>query len=79
MIHNKDQFASAIRRSYHSKKAYVKLPEEQLPDTTTLLISWPMPTFWKGRNITHFAAARKHLGLYPGGEATQVFRYSRMN
>ena len=32
-----------------------------------------MPTFWKGRNIIHFAASKKHLGLYPGGEATTVF------
>ena len=39
-------------------------------------ISWSMPTFWKGRNIIHFAAAKKHLGLYPGGEATQAFAYA---
>ena len=31
-------------------------------------ISWSMPTYWKGRNIIHFAASKKHLGLYPGGE-----------
>ncbi len=36
-------------------------------------ISWSMPTYWKGRNIIHFAASKKHLGLYPGGEATTVF------
>ena len=26
-------------------------------------ISWSMPTFWKGQNIIHFAAAKKHIGL----------------
>lgn len=36
-------------------------------------MSWSMPTYWKGRNIIHFAASKKHLGLYPGGEATTVF------
>ena len=36
-------------------------------------ISYGMPTFWKGRNIIHFAAAKKHIGIYPGGEATRVF------
>ena len=36
-------------------------------------ISWSMPTYWKGRNIIHFAASRKHLGIYPGGEATTEF------
>ena len=43
-----------------------------LPDAQER-ISWSMPTFWKGRNIIHFAAAKKHIGLYPGGEATTVF------
>lgn len=32
-------------------------------------ISWGMPTFWKGKNIIHFAACKKHIGLYPGEEA----------
>ena len=36
-------------------------------------MSWSMPTFWRGRNIIHFAASKRHLGLYPGGEATTVF------
>ena len=36
-------------------------------------ISWSMPTYWKGRNIIHFAAAKKHYALYPGGEAAGVF------
>ena len=36
-------------------------------------ISWSMPTLWKGRSLIHFAAAKKHVGLYPGGEATAVF------
>ena len=36
-------------------------------------ISWQMPTFWKGRNIIQFMAAKKHIRLYPGGEATEAF------
>ena len=36
-------------------------------------ISWGMPTFWKGRNIIHFASAKNHLGLYPGSEAIEEF------
>lgn len=36
-------------------------------------ISWSMPTYWKGKNLIHFAAAKKHLGLYPGDEAITVF------
>lgn len=36
-------------------------------------ISWSMPTFRKGQDLIHFAASKKHIGLYPGGEATTVF------
>ena len=36
-------------------------------------ISWSMPTFWDGHNIIHFAAAKKHIGLYPGAEAVAHF------
>ena len=43
-----------------------------LPDAQEC-ISWSMPTYRKSRNIIHFAASKKHLGLYPGGEATTVF------
>ena len=36
-------------------------------------ISWGMPTFWKGRNLIHFAPAKKHIGIYPGPEAILAF------
>ena len=36
-------------------------------------ISWSMPTYWKGHNLIHFAAFKKHIGLYPGDEAVEAF------
>ena len=36
-------------------------------------ISWSMPTYWQGRNILHFAAAKHHVGLYPGAAAVEHF------
>lgn len=44
----------------------------QLPDAQEK-ISYGMPTFWQGANIIHFAAQKKHLGLYPGPEVIQTF------
>jgi len=29
-------------------------------------IAWRMPTFWQGKNLIHFAAFKKHMGIYPG-------------
>ena len=45
---------------------------EAIPDAEEK-ISWSMPTFWKGKNLIHFASFRKHIGLYPGDEATAAF------
>lgn len=33
---------------------------DAIPDAEERL-SWGMPTFWKGRNIIHFAPAKKHI------------------
>lgn len=44
----------------------------KLPDATEK-IAWSMPTYWKDHNIIHFAAQKKHIGLYPGPEAVEVF------
>ena len=44
----------------------------QLPEATEK-ISWSMPTYWQGGNVLHFAAAKKHVGLYPGPEAVAHF------
>ena len=33
---------------------------------STEKISWRMPTFWQGENLIHFAAFKKHIGIYPG-------------
>lgn len=45
---------------------------EAVPDATER-ISWSMPTFWKGTNLIHFAAFKKHIGIYPGDEAVAAF------
>lgn len=37
-------------------------------------ISWSMPTYWKKHIILHFAAAKNHIGFYPGVEAVEEFK-----
>ena len=49
-----------------------KVLKDSLPDAVEK-ISWSMPTYWKGHNIIQFAAAKKHIGLYPGPEAVAFF------
>ena len=44
-----------------------------LPDAEER-ISWSMPTFWGGKNVIQFAASKRHVGLYPGPEAVELFQ-----
>jgi uncharacterized protein YdhG (YjbR/CyaY superfamily) len=45
---------------------------EAAPDAIEKM-SWQMPTFWQGENLIHFAAFKKHVSLFPGGDATAAF------
>lgn len=36
-------------------------------------ISWAMPTFYLHGNVIHFAAAKSHLGIYPGLSGMEQF------
>lgn len=50
-----------------------KIIREQAPLAEERM-SWRMPTFWQKENLIHFAAAKKHIGIYPGAEAIEVFQ-----
>ena len=68
-----DEYLDAQDEKVRPKLEQIRLIlRTALPDAEERL-SWSMPTFWKGKNIIHFAAAKKHIGLYPGGEATTFF------
>ena len=36
-------------------------------------LSWQMPTWRRRYNLIHFAAQKKHVGIYPGPEAVEFF------
>ena len=55
----------ALRAVYEAMRTVLPEAEER--------ISWQMPTFWQGANLIHFAAQKKHLGIYPGPEAVEAF------
>ena len=35
---------------------------EAIPNVEEI-ISWSMPTFWKGKNLIHFASFKRHIGI----------------
>ena len=70
---NIDEYIAAQDEKYQPRLREIReILRNALPDAEER-ISWSMPTYWKGRNIIHFAASKKHLGIYPGDEATAAF------
>ena len=58
----KQVYLAQVRKAIH--KAIPEAEEK---------ISWSMPTFWKKHNIIHFAANKKHIGIYAGTQAVIEF------
>ena len=68
-----DEYIAAQEESVRPRlKQLRSVIREAIPDAEEK-ISWSMPTFWKGKNLIHFASFRKHVGLYPGDEAIAAF------
>ena len=68
-----DEYIAAQEESAQPKLQELRqILRTAMPDAEER-ISWSMPTYWKGQNLIHFAPAKKHIGLYPGGEATAAF------
>lgn len=67
-----EYIASFDERQQTCLKAIRSAILNAIPDTKEIL-SWGMPTYWKNHNIIHFAGQKNHIGIYPGGEAPEVF------
>ena len=68
-----DEYIAAREESLRPRLELLRaIIREAIPNVEER-ISWSMPTFWKGKNLIHFASFKKHIGLYPGDEATAVF------
>lgn len=44
-----------------------------VPDETTEIFSWAMPTFYLNGNLIHFAMGKNHIGIYPGADGVAHF------
>jgi uncharacterized protein YdhG (YjbR/CyaY superfamily) len=55
-----------------------KTIKKAVPDAVEK-ISWRMPTFWQGENLIHFAAFKKHIGIFPGELSQLPFKQRLKN
>ena len=68
-----DEYINAQDEEFRSQLYAVREAlKRSLPDAAEK-IAWSMPTYWQSGNIIHFAANKKHIGLYPGPEAVAHF------
>ena len=73
-----DEYIAAQPEDIQSYLTAVRIAIQKVLPEAEERISWGMPTYWKGHNIIHFAAHKKHLGLYAGTEAVVAFQ-ERLN
>jgi uncharacterized protein YdhG (YjbR/CyaY superfamily) len=75
MIHSIDeyvlQFSPEVQEILQELRKVIK---EAAPNAEEK-ISWRMPTFALHGNLVHFAAHKKHIGLYPGASGIEVFQH----
>ena len=61
--------AETLRPLLESIRKTIRLAAPEAEET----IAWQMPTYRMSENLIHFAAAKNHIGIYPGEEAVHVF------
>lgn len=69
-----DEYIISCAPSYQERLHQIK--EAILSQDASLQerMSWNMPTFWKEKNIIHFALHKNHIGIYPGPKAMEHFQ-----
>ena len=63
------QFDGEIRAILQKTREVIRAAAPE----ATEKISWQMPTFYQHGNLVHFAAAKQHLGFYPGERGVACF------
>ncbi len=71
-----DHYISSIPEEIQPLLHQVKETIRQVLPDAMERISWGMPTYWQDHNIIHFAAFKKHIGIYPGPAAIVHFESS---
>lgn len=72
-IHSIDEYiASCPLELQHKLMELRKIIIKAAPELTEK-ISWGMPTFFLKGNVIHFAANKRHIGLYCGKRAVDRF------
>ena len=64
------KYPEEIRVKLEELRAIIKELEPAMAEKMT----WQMPGFYLKGPVIHFAANKKHIGIYPGPEVIEVFK-----
>lgn len=69
-----DEYLASVDRDKRAVLEELRVTIRSLVPNATECISYGVPTFkLNGKNLIHFAAAKKHLSLFPGPGAIAAF------
>ena len=68
-----DEYVAQFPKEIQKRLKQIRTAIKKAAPKAVEKISWGMPTFWQGENLIHFAAAKNHIGLYPGAEGVAAF------
>lgn len=68
-----DEYIAVCPRDIRPRLAELRRIILNTAPELTERMSWQMPTFYYKGNIIHFAAHKRHIGIYPGAEAVEEF------
>lgn len=63
-------FSPEVQKRLRQMRAIIR---KNAPDAVEQ-IKWAMPTYYQNGNLVHFAAAKNHIGLYPGDSGVRAFQ-----
>lgn len=70
---NIDEYIKLFPKDVRLRLQQIREAIQKAAPEATETISWRMPTFKLNGNLIHFAAFKKHIGIYPGVEAILAF------
>lgn len=75
MVQTIDEYISQFSPEVQEKLKKLRQVIKNAAPEAQEKISWQMPTFALHGNLVHFAAHKKHIGLYPGASGIEAFKH----
>jgi uncharacterized protein YdhG (YjbR/CyaY superfamily) len=73
VVRSVDEYIAQFEEPVRSLLQNIRLTIQNAAPEATEKISYGIPTFYERENLIHFAAAKRHIGLYPTSSGIAAF------